>query len=122
MTNEEILDLLKRKAYPNTIHVMLIESGSNVKNWITNKEHIIKEYEFDPEEFLSLLPEFTIEKTGRDRLDPEKTQIVLYFQDNDLLIAVDGYYSSYESDDYCDNSWYIAKRETVHIEKFTKKN
>lgn len=122
MTNDEILDLLKRKANPTAISVMLNESGSDVKNWIANKEYMMEEYEFDPEEFLSLLPEFTIEKTGRDRLDPEKTQIVLYFQDNDMHIAVDGYYSSYESDDYCDNSWYIAKREIVQIEKFTKKN
>jgi len=84
MTNEEILNVLKEKTYPNTIRVMIDESGSNPKEWIEAKEFMMDEYEFDPEEFLTLVPEFEVVKNGRDKLDPDGTQIVLYFKSNDL--------------------------------------
>lgn len=120
MTNEEILNVLKEKAYPNTIRVMINESGSNPKEWIEAKEYMMDEYEFDPEEFLTLVPEFEVVKNGRDKLDPDATQIVLYFKSNDLYIVVNGYYSSYESDDYSEESWFMAKKTIVEIETFNK--
>jgi hypothetical protein len=121
MTNEEILKVFNEKAYPKTIHIMINECTSDPKNWKDGREYMMDEYEFDPEEFLTLVPDFKVVKTGRDTLDPDGTQIVLYFEANDLYLAVDGCYSSYDSDDYSEETWFIAKREIVEIEKFTEK-
>ena len=57
--------------------------------------------------------------SGRTQLDHDSTQIVISVDSH--LFAADGYYSSYDSDDYDGSDWYVAKEQEVIIKYYNKK-
>jgi len=44
----------------------------------------------------------------------------MFLHSNSDYIVVNGYYSSYDSDDYSEESWFMAKKTIVEIETFNK--
>lgn len=116
-TKEDILNLLN-KFQANFFYDIVNELGHEVftKEYdIEKAKDVLEEYDITDQDTYIKLKELNIEITevGLESLNNrDKVQIVISI-DNQLY-ATDGYYSSYDSDNY-DNDWYIAEENIVQV-------
>lgn len=121
-TAEEILKVLNQ-INCDSFQRIISEFGHSVftpKN-DTSFDDISSEGYIEDENLYNTLKELNIEIIfdGRETLNPDSTQMILSIDNH--LFGADGYYSSYDGDNYEGSDWYMAQEKEVTITTYTEK-